>query len=381
MAESDGQEKTELPTAEKLRKAREKGQIPRSKELGTAAVLLSGAFGLIMVGDQLALALFKVFKLNFSIDRAALFDPESMMPAFRDSMLALVWPLLGFFAIVLVAALVGNSLLGGINFSSDAMMPKMSKMSPAKGLKRMFGVQSMVELLKSIAKVVFIATLAISVLWGQFDNILRLSNESLPAAMVDATDLVLKMGLVLCLALLPIVAIDVPFQIWNHTRQLKMTLQEIKDEYKNSEGKPEVKGRIRRMQQEMANRRMMADVPDADVVVVNPDHFSVALRYDKFMPGAAPTVVAKGMDDVALKIREIAREYEIPVISSPPLTRAIYFSTKVGGEIPDGLFVAVAQVLAYVFQLNNWRKGQGRKPTPLKDDLPIPDELKVDRPY
>ena len=380
MAESDGQEKTELPTAEKLRQAREKGQIPRSKELGTAAVLLSGAFGLIMVGDALTLALFKVFKTNFSVDRAALFDPESMLPAFRDSMVALMWPMFGLFAIVLVAALVGNSLLGGINFSSDAMMPKLSKMSPAKGLKRMFGVQSMVELLKSIAKVVFIATLAVSVLWGQFDNILRLSNESLPTAMVDATDLVLNMGLVLCLALLPIVAIDVPFQIWNHTRQLKMTLQEIKDEYKNSEGKPEVKGRIRRMQQEMANRRMMADVPEADVVVVNPTHFSVALRYDKFTPGAAPKVVAKGLDDVALKIREIAREYEIPVISSPALTRAIYFSTKVDGEIPEGLFVAVAQVLAYVFQLNNWRKGQGRKPTALKDDLPIPEEFRADRP-
>lgn len=377
MAESDGQEKTEQPTEQKLRQAREKGQIPRSKELGTASVLLSGALGLMMFGSSLGHALSGVFKSNFTIDRAALFDPESMMPAFRDSIVALMWPLAGLFAVVLVAALVGNSLLGGINFSSEAMMPKFNKMSPAKGLKRMFGVQSMVELLKSIAKVVFIATLAISILIGQFDNILRLSNETLHAAMVDAVFLVLQMGLLLCMALLPIVAIDVPFQIWNHTRQLKMTLQEIKDEYKNSEGKPEVKGRIRRLQQEMANRRMMGEVPEADVVVVNPTHFSVALRYDKFIPGAAPRVVAKGQDEVALKIREIAREYEVPVISSPALTRAIYFSTKLDGDIPEGLFVAVAQVLAYVFQLNTWRKGQGRKPIPLKDDLPIPDEYQV----
>ena len=377
MAESDGQEKTEQPTEQRLRQAREKGQIPRSKELGTAAVLLSGALGLMMVGDGLGYAMSQVFTRNFSIDRAALFDPQTMLPALSDSLLGLMWPLLGLFAIVLVAALVGNSLLGGVNFSSQAMMPKLDKMSPAKGLKRMFGVQAMVELLKSVAKVLFIATLSISVLWGQFDNILRLSNETLPMAMVDAIELVLRMGLLLCMALLPIVAIDVPFQIWNHTRQLKMTLQEIKDEYKNSEGKPEVKGRIRRLQQEMANRRMMGEVPEADVVVVNPTHFSVALRYDKFSPGAAPKVVAKGQDEIALKIREIAREYEVPVISSPALTRAIYFSTKLDGEIPEGLFVAVAQVLAYVFQLNNWRKGQGNKPIPLKEDLPIPDEFKV----
>ncbi|MBO1519177.1 flagellar biosynthesis protein FlhB [Oceanisphaera pacifica] len=378
MAESeDGQEKSELPTEQRLRQAREKGQIARSKELGTAAVLLSGALGLILVGGSLSEAMSKVFKSSFTVERAALFDPESMMPALGSAILGVSWPLMGLFLIVLVAALVGNSLLGGVNFSSQAMMPKLNKMSPIKGLKRMFGVQSMVELLKSVAKVVFIAALSISILMGQIENILSLSGETLHAAMVEATELVMYMGLLLCMALLPIVAIDVPFQIWNHTRQLKMTLQEIKDEYKNTEGKPEVKGRIRRMQQEMANRRMMADVPEADVVVVNPTHFSVALRYDQSAPGAAPKVVAKGMDEVALKIREIAREYEIPVISSPPLTRAIYFSTKIGGEIPDGLFVAVAQVLAYVFQLNNWRKGKGNRPTPLKEDLPIPDELKV----
>lgn len=378
MAESDGQEKTEQPTEHRLQKAREKGQIPRSKELGTAAVLLSGALGLMMFGDALGLAMTKMFARNFSFDREMLFDPNTMMAALGSSVLGIMLPLLGFYAVVLVAALVGNSLLGGVNFSTQAMMPKLNKMSPAKGFKRMFGVQSMVELVKSIAKVVFIASLAISILWGQFDNILRLSNETLPTAMVDALALLLRMGLLLCMALLPIVAIDVPFQIWNHTRQLKMTLQEVKDEYKNTEGKPEVKGRIRQMQQEMANRRMMADVPEADVVIVNPTHYSVALRYDKFTPGSAPKVVAKGLDEVALKIQEIAREYEVPIISSPALTRAIYHSTKIEQEIPDGLFVAVAQVLAYVFQLNSWRKGRGQRPTPLKADLPIPDEFKHD---
>ncbi|WP_375057634.1 flagellar biosynthesis protein FlhB [Zobellella sp. DQSA1] len=377
MAESDGQERTEQPTEQRLRQAREKGQIPRSKELGTAAVLLSAAAGLLMLSGPLGRAMSRVFEQNFRVERAVLFDPQTMMPALRDSLAGLMWPLLGLFAIVLVAALVGNSLLGGFNFSTQAMMPKLSKMSPLKGIKRMFGVQALVELLKSVAKVVFIATLAVWLLWSQFENILRLSNETLPAAVVGALELLLWMGLLLCLALLPIVAIDVPFQRWNHTRQLKMTLQEIKDEYKNTEGKPEVKSRIRRLQQEMANRRMMAEVPTADVVVVNPSHYSVALRYHKDKPGSAPVVVAKGLDEIALKIREIAREYEVPVISSPALARAVYHATKLDKEIPEGLFVAVAQILAYVFQLNSWRKGQGRKPVPLKDDLPIPDEYRV----
>lgn len=377
MAESDGQERTEQPTEQRLRQAREKGQIPRSKELGTAAVLLSAAAGLLMISGPLGRAMSRVFEQNFRLERAAVFDPEAMMVALRDSVLSLMWPLLGLFALVLVAALVGNTLLGGFNFSTQAMMPKLSRMSPLKGIKRMFGLQALVELLKSIAKVVFIATFAVWLLWGQFDNILQLSDHTLPAAMVAALELLLWMGLLLCLALLPIVAIDVPFQRWNHNRQLKMTLQEVKDEYKNTEGKPEVKGRIRRLQQEMANRRMMAEVPTADVVVVNPSHYSVALRYDKDKPGSAPMVVAKGLDEIALKIREIAREYQVPVISSPALARAIYHSTRLDKEIPDGLFVAVAQVLAYVFQLNAWRKGQGRRPVPLKDELPIPDEYRA----
>ncbi|PSJ46255.1 flagellar biosynthesis protein FlhB [Zobellella endophytica] len=377
MAESDGQERTEQPTEQRLRQAREKGQIPRSKELGTAAVLLSAAAGLLMISGPLGRAMSRVFEQNFRLERAAVFDPEAMMVALRDSVLSLMWPLLGLFALVLVAALVGNTLLGGFNFSTQAMMPKLSRMSPLAGIKRMFGLQALVELLKSIAKVVFIATFAVWLLWGQFDHILQLSDHTLPAAMVSALELLLWMGLLLCLALLPIVAIDVPFQRWNHNRQLKMTLQEVKDEYKNTEGKPEVKGRIRRLQQEMANRRMMAEVPTADVVVVNPSHYSVALRYDKDKPGSAPVVVAKGLDEIAFKIREIAREYQVPVISSPALARAIYHSTRLDKEIPDGLFVAVAQVLAYVFQLNAWRKGQGRKPVPLKDELPIPDEYRA----
>jgi flagellar biosynthetic protein FlhB len=297
----------------------------------------------------------------------------AMVPALLGE---LVLPLGLLFALVAIAAFIGNTLMGGMNFSTEAMMPKMSKLSPLSGLKRMFGVQSLIELVKSIAKVVFITLFAWWMLSSQFNHLLNLSMEGFPGGIIDALELFLWMLIILCCALLPIVAIDVPFQQWNHMRQLKMTKQEVKDEFKDSEGKPEVKGKIRQLQMQMAMRRMMGDVPKADVVITNPTHYSVALKYDAGKPGAAPKVVAKGTDEIAMKIREIAREYEIPIMPSPALTRAIYHSTELGHEIPEGLFAAVAQVLAYVFQLKKFRRGQGRRPQPLAKDLPIPTEYR-----
>ncbi|WP_429100386.1 flagellar type III secretion system protein FlhB, partial [Aeromonas rivipollensis] len=223
---------------------------------------------------------------------------------------------------------------------------------------------------------VFISLFAWWMLSSQFNHLLNLSLEGFPGGIIDALDLLLWMLIILCCALIPIVAIDVPFQTWNHNRQLKMTKQEIKDEFRDSEGKPEVKGKIRQLQMQMAMRRMMGDVPKADVIITNPTHYSVALKYDAGKPGAAPKVLAKGVDEVAMKIREIAREYDIPVMSSPPLTRAIYHATEIGQEIPEGLFAAVAQVLAYVYQLKKFRRGRGRRPTPVARDLPIPPEYR-----
>ena len=375
MADTD-QERTEQPTGKRLQQAREKGQIARSKELGTASVLLSAVFGLLLIKGYLASAMLKVVTMGFTLNREQAFDPNAMVAMVPALLGELVFPLGLLFALVAIAAFIGNILMGGMNFSTEAMMPKFSKMSPISGFKRMFGVQSLIELVKSIAKVVFITLFAWWMLSSQFDHLLNLSMEGFPGGIIDALDLFLWMLIILCCALLPIVAIDVPFQKWNHMRQLKMTKQEVKDEFKDSEGKPEVKGKIRQLQMQMAMRRMMGDVPKADVVITNPTHYSVALKYDAGKPGAAPKVVAKGTDEIAMKIREIAREYEIPIMPSPALTRAIYHSTELGREIPEGLFAAVAQVLAYVFQLKKFRRGQGRRPQPLAKDLPIPTEYR-----
>lgn len=376
MAESDGQERTEDPTGRRLTQAKEKGQIPRSREMGTAVVLLSGVIGLMMVGASLGNAMLSVWHKSFSFEREGLFDPETMQRVLVAAIADVMTPLLFLFAIILIASMLGNILIGGFNFSSEAMMPKFNKLNPLTGLKRMFGLQSLIELVKSIGKVLFIAIMAWLVLRANLSHILDLGQRHIAFAIQDALQILLWIGLLLCCALLPIVLIDVPFQLWHHKQQLKMTKQEVKDEFKDSEGKPEVKGRIRQLQYEMANRRMMAEVPKADVVVTNPTHYSVALKYDRTKPKASPVVVAKGTDDVAMKIREIAREYKVPMIASPALTRALYHTTKLDHEIPEGLFVAVAQILAYVYQLHAYRKGKGDAPRKLPAELPIPEDMR-----
>jgi len=375
MAEADGQEKTEAPTGRRLDDARNKGQIPRSKEMGTAVVLLTSLVGLFVISKPLGEALQAIFIRDFTLDRQEIFDPWAMIRFLVADIQSLAFPLLTLFFIVVVAAIIGNLLLGGANLSSEAMLPKLSKLSPMAGLKRMFGVQSLVELIKSIAKVAFIALLSWSWVMGQLPHILDLGQRQLPFAIFDALELCWWAALMICCALLPIVAIDVPFQIWNHTRQLRMSKQEIKDEHQNSEGKPEVKGRIRRLQYEMANRRMMAEVPKADVIVTNPTHYAIALKYDR-QKGRAPVVIAKGSDEIAMKIREIATAYNISIVASPALARSIYYTTKLDDEIPEGLFVAVAQVLAYVYQLQAFRQGRGQAPKKLADELPIPSKFR-----
>jgi len=374
----DDQEKTEQPTGKRLQQAKDKGQVPRSKEAGTATVLLAGILGLLMLQAPLSEAVMNVFIRCFNFERREVFDPNTMYGFIGTSVGEVLWPLVALFSIVMVASIIGNIALGGFNFSSEAMMPKFNKLNPFNGLKRMFGIMALVELIKSIAKVGFVAWMAYLLIMSYWPDLMRLSHEQLSVGIVDALRISLNVGIGICCALLPVVLIDVPFQWWNHHKQLRMSKQEIKDEYKDSEGKPEVKGRLRQMQREMANRRMMAEVPKADVIVTNPTHYAVALKYDRFKPGAAPVVVAKGTDEIAMKIREIANEYKIPTLQSPALARAIYHTTKLDKEIPDGLFQAVALVLAYVFQLKAYKAGRGAPPRELPKDseMPIPDELR-----
>lgn len=375
MAEESSGERTEEPTGRRLEQARTKGQIARSKELGTAAVLISAACGFYMLGPSLAISLTRVFEIVFTMDRAQIFDTNEMFKVWGVVASEIAWPMAKIMLLIVVVAFIGNVSLGGINFSTQAMMPKASKMSPLAGFKRMFGVQALVELTKGIAKFSVVAFSAYFLLSFYFNDIMLLSSDYLPGNVYHALDLLVWMFILLCSSILFIVVIDVPFQIWNHNKQLKMTKQEVKDEYKDTEGKPEVKGHIRQMQRELAQRRMMAEVPNADVIVVNPEHFAVAIKYD-VQRSAAPFVIAKGVDDVAFKIREIARAHNIAIVSAPPLARAIYHTTKLDQQIPEGLFTAVAQILAYVFQLRQYQKGRGRKPIPVPLNQPIPDELK-----
>ncbi|MGX9459960.1 flagellar biosynthesis protein FlhB [Shewanella sp. A14] len=376
MAENDSsQERTEDPTGKRLEQAREKGQVARSKELGTAAVLLAASVGFSMTGPAIAKSLYAIMKQIFSMERDQIFDTNSMFRVWGVVGSELAWPLVSFIAFLAFVSFLGNIVLGGISFSVKAFMPKGSKLNPMNGFKRMFGTQALVELAKGIAKFSVVALSAYFLLSFYFFDILTLSNDHLPGNIYHALDLLIWMFILLCSSMLLIVIIDVPFQIWNHNKQLKMTKQEIKDEYKDTEGKPEVKGRIRQLQHEMAQRRMMTEVPNADVIVVNPEHYAVAVKYD-VSRSSAPFLLAKGVDDVAFKIREIAREHNVAIVSAPPLARAIYHTTKIDQQVPEGLFTAVAQVLAYVFQLRQYQKGKGRRPKPIPINQPIPNDLK-----
>jgi flagellar biosynthetic protein FlhB len=283
---------------------------------------------------------------------------------------ALVTP---FMLLMLVTALLAPLALGGWSFSVEALGPKFDKLNPLKGLKRIFAVRGLVELLKALAKFLLIGGVGAFLLIRNMPRFNGLAYETVPQALAHAGSILGWSFLLLSLSLVVIAAIDVPFQLWDHAKNLKMTHQEIKDEYKTTEGKPEVKAQIRRMQQELAQGRMMAEVPKADVVITNPTHFAVALKYDaKNM--RAPRVVAKGADLIASQIRSVATANGVALFEAPPLARAIFYSTEINQEVPAGLYLAVAQVLAYVYQLRTSRRKSGFEPhRPV--DLPVPDEF------
>ncbi|MDN2480627.1 flagellar biosynthesis protein FlhB [Vibrio agarivorans] len=375
MAESDGQERTEEATPRRKQQAQEKGQVARSKELASVSVLIIGSVSLMWFGGMLATALYQMMSRIFTLSREEIFDVGKLGDIAFGALGSLIFPLLLILIVLFFAALAGAAGLGGIRFSAEAARPKLSKLNPLSGLKRMVGKQSAVELIKSILKVGLVAGVAFFLIDSSRADLLQLSTDVYPQNIFHSLDILLNFVLLISCSLLVVVAIDIPFQVWQHNEQLKMTKQEIKDEFKDTEGKPEVKGRIRMLQREAAQRRMMADVPQADVIVTNPEHFSVALRY-KQSTDKAPVVVAKGVDHMALKIREVAREHDIYVIPAPPLARALYHTTELEQEIPDGLFTAVAQVLAYVFQLKQYRKKGGQRPVLKNENMPIPPDLR-----
>lgn len=373
MAEESGQERTEKATPKRLKDARDKGQIARSRELNSAALVLLGAGGLWALGGHLGSVLVGLMRGGFTIDRAAALDPAALTSHLRAACGQALWALAPWLLLALVVAATAPMLLGGFLLSGENLMPKFERLDPIKGLKRVFSAQGAVETGKALAKFVVLGGIAWLVVRQMAPALLALGSEPMPGAIVHALGLSAKAFFLTALGLLLIAAVDVPFQLWNHARQLRMTRQDIKDEMKESEGRPEVRGRIRQRQQELSRRRMMQDIPKASVVVTNPTHYAVALRYDLGRDGA-PRLVAKGADLVAQQIRAVAKEHGVPILEQPPLARALYYTTKLGAEVPRELYTAVAQVLAWVYQL---RAGQHGLP-----DLPaleVPDELQRPR--
>ncbi|MDA0631258.1 MAG: flagellar biosynthesis protein FlhB [Proteobacteria bacterium] len=368
--EQTGQERTEQPTERRLQEARKKGQVPRSRELNTMLSLLFASIALLLLGGGISQSIMRISADGFSVSRELAFDASQLPFQFMYMASQALLALSPFMAVMLVAALAGPLLMGGWSFSLETISFKVEKLNPIKGLARIFSLKGLVELVKALAKFVLLLGAAILVFFAIDQQLLSLIRMSPKAAGVEAVTVLVQVLLILSATTILIVALDVPFELWNHQKQLRMTKQEVRDEMKETDGNPQVKQRIRTVQRQLAESRMMEDVKTADVVITNPTHYAVALQYlDR--PGSAPRVVAKGKDLTALRIRSIATEHDIPLFEAPPLARALYRSTEIGHEIPHILYMAVARVLAYVFQLKN------AAPTdyvPKPDDFDIPVE-------
>ncbi|HEC06760.1 MAG TPA: flagellar type III secretion system protein FlhB [Thiolapillus brandeum] len=374
MSQGSGEERTEEPTPKRLREAKEKGQVPRSRELNGTIVLIVAAVGLMLLGSVLVDDLAQIMRDALSISRDEVRDPVVLVQQLGSVVGKALWLLTPFMALLVLAAMSGPVSMGGFSFSTKAIAFKAEKLNPIKGLGRIFSAKGLMELLKTVAKFMLVAVVSALLLWSLRMELLSLAYESLGQALRHAGTLFVWAFLALSSVLILVAAIDVPFQLYQHKKQLKMTLKEIKDEAKETEGRPEVKGKIRALQREMSQRRMMEEVPTADVVVTNPTHYAVALRYDRTGSGA-PRVIAKGADLIAMRIREIASSHDITIVSAPPLARALYATTELDQEIPAELYVAVAHILAYVYQLDAARSQGGAEPS-APTDLPVPDEFK-----
>jgi flagellar biosynthetic protein FlhB len=351
------QDKTESASPKRRREARKRGEVPRSRELTTALVMMTAAGTLIGSGGNIANGARQIMSKALSFDAVVLNDP-SQMPALLghtlfDSLSLFTPVILG----LVVIALVAPMLLGGWNFSAQAALPTFSRINPLSGLARLFSTHSLMELLKNVLKFALLATVAGTAWWASRGELIGLGNEPGSNGVIHAGHMVLHAFAFMCGALLFIAALDVPYQLWSYEKKLRMTKQELREEYKESEGRPEVKQRIRRMQQQLSKRRMMEKVPTADVIVTNPTHYAVALKY-KQGEMRAPVVVAKGVDQIALMIRELGTKNRIPILEAPPLARSLYRNTELDAEIPVNLYAAVAQVLTYVYQLKMYRSGQ-----------------------
>ncbi len=374
MADQDSDlEKTESPSQRRLDQAREEGQVARSRELSTFAVVMAGGAGIWMMGSALAHQLITVVREALTLDTGLAFHSELLVPRLHELSEATLLAFLPLLGLLLIVAMFSPLLLNGWLFSLKPLQPNFEKLNPLNGIGRMFSVNSLMELAKAIAKSVVVGGIGAWVIWHNKQPVLQLVSEPLALAIPHLGGLVWGSFAAIMGGMLLIAAVDVPFQLWEHNKKLKMTKEEVRQEAKETEGDPQVKARIRSMQREMARRRMMAEIPTADVVVTNPTHYSVALKYsDNKM--RAPVVVAKGSHLMAAKIKEIAKEHNVPILEAPPLARALHKHCDLGQAIPEALYTAVAEVLAYVYQLRRYKQVGGQYPQE-PHELPVPKEL------
>jgi flagellar biosynthetic protein FlhB len=373
MAEDSDLERTEPASQKRLDEARAKGQIPRSPELATFAVLLAGGGLMLSLGTGLVQTLREVMTRGLTLGRSEAFRTGAMTERLREAGEQALFGFAPYLAVLLLVAILAPMLVSGWVFTLEALAPQFKRLNPAAGLARIFSVRGLIELGKALTKSLVVGGVATLVVMNELDVILGLAAEPSEVAIGHLGRLLVVTFLAVVGGMALVVAVDVPFQIWDHHRQLRMTKEEVRQEYKETEGDPQLKARIRQIQREQARRRMMAEVPKADVVVTNPTHFAVALRYREGSMGA-PVVVAKGADQVAERIIEIARENAVPTLRSPPLARALHAHAELGREIPAALYLAVAEVLAYVYQLSRHQLAGGEPPV-APTDIRVPPEL------
>ena len=370
MSDDSDAEKTEPASAKRLEQAREEGDVPRSREVATFTVLMAAGAGLWMTGEGLVRQLNSALVSGLTLNQEQIFNADVLLNRILVDVVRVMVACLPLAVAVMVVALASPLLVGGWLFSAKAFMPKFGKLNPIKGIGNMFSKNALVELFKAIGKALVVGVVAYMVVMKQKEAVIGLAVEPLKLGSVHMLSMLGSSFLFIVGALGLIAAIDGPYQMWHYANKLKMTRQEMIQESKESDGNPQIKGKIRQLQREMARRRMMADVPTADVVVTNPTHYAVALKYSDGMRGA-PKVVAKGTDEVAAKIRELAKDSKVTILEAPALARALYKHSEIGDEIPEALYAAVAEVLAYVFQLRLFSKGDGSRPdVPKKLDVP-----------
>lgn len=370
------EERTEEATPRRQEEARRKGQVARSRDLTMTLALIAGTASLILFSSGLLRAFQAIATSNLKLAREEIFDTHALGIHLGQAIWTGMGAIVGPLTVMFVATIFGSILIGGFLFSWEALIPQWERMNPLSGMKRMFSLRALLELLKAVLKFVLVGICCILILRSRRGEIMGLADEAVPAVFFHVTRLVGYAFVWMSASLVLVALIDAPAQWFTFMKELRMTRQELKEEYKDTEGKPEVKARLRQMQRKMAEARMMAKIPKADVVITNPTHYAVALKYEADKDGA-PILVAKGADHMAMQIRKIATEHQVTIVEAPPLARSIYHTTDLDREIPTGLYMAVAQILAWLHQLKRFKGGRGRHPGCIPE-VDIPDDLRRD---